>query len=85
MSRLPIVEGAPSQRQSLADALTSFTIDGAYASFEEGRKGVLGPGAMGDVAVLTGDIEAVPGAEIAAIKVAATLCEGRITYRRAVP
>ena len=85
VSRLPIVEGAPSQRQSLADALTSFTIDGAYASFEEGRKGVLGPGAMGDVAVLTGDIEAVPGAEIAAIKVAATLCEGRITYRRAVP
>ncbi len=85
VSRQPMVDGGPNQRQSLADALAGFTVDGAYAAFEEARKGVLKPGAMGDVAVLSGDIEAVPGAEIAALKVAATLCEGRVTYRRAAP
>ena len=44
---------------------------------------MLRPGALADVVVLSGDLEAVPAAEIARLHAAATICGGRVTYRKA--
>lgn len=82
MTRVPPFDGAPDERQSLADSIAGFTTDGAFAEFAEGRKGQLKPGAMADLVILSGDIEAVPPEEIDALKVAATICDGQLTYER---
>ncbi|MDI6024812.1 amidohydrolase [Corticibacterium sp. UT-5YL-CI-8] len=82
MTRLPIFDGAPDERQSLEDAIAGFTVDGAYAEFADDRKGVLKPGALADLVILSGDIESTPPREIDRLKVAATICGGRITYER---
>jgi len=39
---------------------------------------------MADIVILSGDIEATPPEEIDGLKVAATICDGRITYERQV-
>ncbi len=82
MTRPPLFDGAPDERQSLGDAVAGFTTDGAYAEFSEAEKGALRPGLLADVVVLSGDLEAVPAAEIDRLRVAATICGGRLTYRR---
>ncbi|MBD0415295.1 amidohydrolase [Oryzicola mucosus] len=84
MTRPPIFDGAPDERQSLEDAIAGFTVDGAYAEFAEDRKGVLKPGALADLVILSGDIEATVPDEIDRLKVAATICGGQITYERGV-
>ena len=50
----------PDQRQTLDQALASYTLEGAYAEFKEDRKGMLRAGALADVIVLSGDIAATP-------------------------
>jgi predicted amidohydrolase YtcJ len=82
MTRQPLFDGAPDERQSLCDALAGFTSDGAYTEVSEARKGVLKPGAMADLVVLSGDIEATPAEAIDQMHVALTICDGRITYER---
>lgn len=70
----------PSQRQSLADALHSYTAMGAYAEFAEKRKGVLKKGYLADVVVLDRDITKVDAAELEVTKTVATVMGGRIVY-----
>jgi predicted amidohydrolase YtcJ len=82
VARGPAFDGAPEERQSLIDSIAGFTIDGAFAEFAEDRKGILRPGALADVVILDGDIEAVAPEEIDQLKVAATICDGRVTYER---
>ncbi len=82
MTRMPAFEGAPDERQTLTDSIAGFTADGAYAEFTEGRKGILKPGAMADLVILSGDIGATEAERIDELKVAATICDGRVTYER---
>lgn len=82
MTRTPAFHGAPDERQTLADSIAGFTVDGAYAEFAEGRKGVLKAGAMADLVILSGDIETTMPERVDELKVAATICGGRITYER---
>jgi predicted amidohydrolase YtcJ len=53
-------EGADDQRLTIREALAAYTRDAAYASFDEQRKGVLAPGMLADLVVLTRDIVAAP-------------------------
>jgi predicted amidohydrolase YtcJ len=71
----------PDQRQSLDQALLSYTADGAYAEFKEDRNGALRQGALADVVVLSGDIAATPPEQISELTVATTICNGRVTYQ----
>ena len=67
------------QRQSLMDTLASYTRDNAWMEFNEHRKGVLKPGYMADVTVMSDDLFALaPGALIDARPVL-TICDGRIS------
>ena len=54
----------PDQRMSRMEALESYTINGAYASFEEDIKGTLTPGKLADITVLSKDILTIPEEEI---------------------
>ena len=63
------------------EALKSYTINGAYAAFEETNRGSLKPGKYADITVLSKDILKVPEDEIPTAKIVYTIVAGRILYR----
>ncbi|MFH1265691.1 MAG: amidohydrolase family protein [Planctomycetota bacterium] len=71
----------PEQRMTRREALRSYTLDAAYAGFEEDLKGSLSPGKLADVVVLSKDILTVPEAEIRRAEVVYTIVGGRELYR----
>ena len=72
----------PDQRMSREEALRSYTLDAAYAAFEEGSKGSLQVGKLADVTVLSRDIMTVPEADISGAEVVYTILGGRVAYRK---
>jgi len=70
------------QRMSRMEALRAYTLQAAYAAFEEDVKGSLTVGKLADVTVLTKDITTVPDDEIRTAKVAYTIVGGKIVYQR---
>ncbi|GMV08015.1 MAG: amidohydrolase [Gemmatimonadota bacterium] len=71
----------PGQRMSRMEALKSYTINNAYAAFEEDVKGTLTPGKLADVTVLSKNILAVPEEEIPGTTVEMTIVGGEVVYR----
>jgi len=72
----------PDQRMSRMEALESYTINGAYTSFEEDIKGTLTPGKLADITVLSKDIMTIPEEEIPTTEVVYTIVGGEVKYRR---
>ena len=70
------------QRMSRAEALKSYTWNGAYAGFEESSRGSLKPGKYADVVVLSKDILKIPEDEIPSAQVVYTIVGGKIRYQR---
>ena len=74
-------QAVKSLRISVEAALRHFTVDSAYASFEEHRKGTLAAGRLADLVVLSDDILSIPPARIFQTRVLLTVMGGRDTYR----
>jgi predicted amidohydrolase YtcJ len=72
----------PAQKMSRMEALRSYTVENAYAAFEENVKGTLKPGMLGDVTVLSKDILTIPEDEILKTDVDYTIVGGKIAYKR---
>ena len=72
----------PAQRMSRMEALKSYTLDAAYAAFEEENRGSLKPGKYADITVLSKDILTVPEDEIPTAKVVHTIVGGKIVYTK---
>jgi hypothetical protein len=70
----------PEQKISLEEALRAYTGGGAYASFEEDRKGVLRPGALADIVVLSEDLFRLPPERIREARVTRTWVGGRRVF-----
>jgi len=70
------------QRMSRAEALKSYTWNGAYAAFEESSRGSLKPGKYADVVVLSKDILKIPEDEIPSAQVVYTIVGGKIRFQR---
>ncbi len=83
MTRKLWKEGLPDQRMTLAESLTAYTSEGAWVEFMETEKGLLKPGYLADIVILSGDIEATPADAIDTLATMATICDGRITYEAA--
>ncbi len=81
LMRKPWAEGDPDQSFSLREALAAYTVEGAYAEFAEQRKGVLKPGYMADLVVLSADIEKTTPAELHKVRPVTTVCGGKVTYQ----
>lgn len=68
------------QRLSRLQALKSYTINNAYAAFEEDIKGTLERGKLADITVLSKDIMTVPEEEILTTEVVYTIVGGKVAY-----
>ena len=75
-------ELGPEQRITVEEALRSYTLNGAYATFEDDIKGSIKAGKLADFAVLSEDPTAVPVDKIKDIFVEMTLIGGRIVYKK---
>lgn len=73
----------PEQRLSREEALKSWTWSGAWAAFEEDRKGTLEPGKLADFVMLSADIMSIPPAEILKARVTMTVVGGEVVYSEA--
>lgn len=72
----------PEQRLSRIEALRTYTINAAYAAFEEDLKGSLVPGKLADITVLSKDILTIPEDEIPSTQVVYTIVGGKVMYQR---
>jgi predicted amidohydrolase YtcJ len=76
------IELGPEQKISVGDALKSYTLNGAYATFEENTKGSIKAGKYADLTVLSRDPTTVPTEKIKEISVDMTFIAGRKVYTR---
>jgi predicted amidohydrolase YtcJ len=72
----------PEEKINVEETLSAYTLNGAYASFEESRKGRLKPGLLADVVILDRDITAIPADDIRHARVLRTIVGGKTLYRR---
>jgi predicted amidohydrolase YtcJ len=84
-SGLPAGGWIPSERLALRKAIDAYTRDGAWASFDEQRKGTLTRDMLADLVVLTDDIFSGPASPLTATEVAVTIADGKVVYRRDPP
>jgi len=70
------------ERLALKAAIDAYTSGAAWASFDEQRKGSLQAGMLADLVVLSEDIFDAPTSRLASTRVAVTIFDGRIVYRR---
>ncbi len=83
MTRQRWADDLPDQRLTLTETLAAYTSTGAHVEFMEDRKGMLKPGYLADVVLLSGDVEAAASENLASIRPVVTICDGKITYERA--
>jgi hypothetical protein len=71
----------PNQRMTREEALRSWTAEGAYAAFEENKKGSLEVGKMADFIMLSGDVMTMPEIDIWKTHVKMTVVGGKIVHQ----
>ncbi|MBA7703946.1 Adenine deaminase [subsurface metagenome] len=70
----------PEECISASQALAMYTINAAYASFEEGIKGSITPGKLADLVLLSDDPTRVPPEQIKEVKVEMTIIGGEVVW-----
>jgi predicted amidohydrolase YtcJ len=70
----------PDQALTREEAIKMYTINNAWASFEENIKGSIEPGKLADMAVLTGDLLTCPVENIKNMESELTLLGGKVVY-----
>ncbi|MEO5589041.1 MAG: amidohydrolase, partial [Gemmatimonadaceae bacterium] len=70
----------PSQKISVAEALTAYTVNAAYASHEESIKGSLERGKLADFVIIDRDLTTIPPESIADAVIRLTVVGGKIVY-----
>jgi predicted amidohydrolase YtcJ len=72
----------PGERLTLAEALRGFTLDAAWAGFDEKTRGTIEPGKLADFTIVEGDFFADPVARLWDAKVRCTVVGGEIVWTR---
>jgi predicted amidohydrolase YtcJ len=72
----------PTERLTLAEAIRGFTIDAAYAAFEEKSRGTIEAGKLADFTIVDGDLYALPSNELHKAVVTMTVVNGEVVYEK---
>lgn len=71
----------PEQKITLEEALKAYTVNAAYASFEEDIKGSLQAGKLADLVVLDQDLFKIEAEKIRDVKVVMTIVGGKVVHK----
>jgi predicted amidohydrolase YtcJ len=72
----------PEEKLTLAEAIRGFTIDSAYASFDEAKLGTIEAGKAADFTIVEGTLGEMPEGELWNVTVSATIVGGEIVYEK---
>ncbi len=72
---------APAEAITLDEALDAYTRGGAIASGDDRERGLLQPGMLADLAVVSGDLRATPPEGLTSLRVTQTWVGGQQMYR----
>jgi hypothetical protein len=72
----------PGQRMNRMQALQSYTINGAYAAFEEHLKGSIEPDKLADFTIFSSDIMTIAEEDIPDTEILFTIVDGKILYAK---
>lgn len=72
----------PEQKITVEQALRGYTSEGAFASFDEHRKGILKEGLLADMVLLDHDLTEVAPEDLRDAEVVATIVGGRVVFSR---
>lgn len=70
----------PEQKLTINEALKGYTVEAAYAEFEEGAKGSLEPGKLADLIVVSDDVTSVAPRQLLSVRVLTTFINGKVVY-----
>lgn len=68
----------PAQKITVEEALRAYTTGGAFASFDESRKGTLAAGKLADLVLIDRNLFEIPAEQIREAKVLATVVGGKV-------
>lgn len=68
----------PAERLTLAEAVRGFSLDAAWAAFQETSRGTIEPGRLADLTIVEGDFYATPAADLHRTKVLLTVVGGEV-------
>ena len=72
----------PEEAIGLESAIESMTSAGAYASFDEQKKGRLAPGMLADIVILSENVLTQPPARFLDAVVDTTIIDGKVVFTR---
>jgi predicted amidohydrolase YtcJ len=72
----------PQQKITTEEALRAYTIDAAYAGFNESSLGSLEPGKLADMVILDRNVFDMPAREIDKVPIRMTIVGGKVMYNR---
>jgi hypothetical protein len=72
----------PEENLTVEEALKMYTVNAAYASFDEKERGTIEVGKLADLTVLSADLLSVPADDIRKIRVQLTIVNGKVVYAR---
>lgn len=72
----------PEQRMTLEEALRGYTIEAAYAEFEEKQKGSIEQGKLADLIVISKDPTKIAPSELLRVSVLKTFVNGKLAYAK---
>jgi len=72
----------PEQKISVEEAIRAYTINNAYAAFEDGIRGSLTEGKLADVTVFDRNLLEIPQKDILDAEVTFTIVDGKVVFRK---
>ena len=82
LSGMPEGGWFPEEKLTVEEAIQAYTLNTAYAGFEEDIKGSIEIGKLADLAVLSDDLINIPPDEIKDVTVSMTIVGGKVVFRR---
>jgi len=72
----------PDERVTMEDAIKAYTLNTAYANFEDDIKGSITPGKLADITVLDQNLFEVDPMHLPEVEVLYTIVDGKIVYKK---
>ena len=72
----------PGEKMTRSQALRSYTLDAAYAAFEEKIKGSIEPGKLADFTIFSQDLMTVPEGDLLKTEVVMTVVGGKVLFEK---